>query len=306
MDARIAQFVAVMTLCLAGVAGAAVAAGAARPRDLHATAEALYAALNDEQRREATLPVGSPELRKEVFTGGERPGIQIKKLSTEQQALAVELLAAFTSADGKRQAEQVMAQETQDPGIGHYYLCFFGEPGAGRTYAWRIAEHHLTLVQLEVEKGEPKSFGPILLGADPPVLWADEEEKLIALYAALTPAEREDVVRTGRGVSTAALDGGVRVGDLGPSAQKAAKAVLEGRLAFFSDPIRERAEKIIAAHGGLEAMRIAFWGEATKKCRDGGRWDFKLGGESFLCDYENSRGHIHLSMKGELAEAPPK
>ena len=35
---------------------------------------------------------------------------------------------------------------------------------------------------------------------------------------------------------------------------------------------------------------------------DGGRWDFKLAGKSFLCDYEGSRAHIHFSMKGKLAE----
>ena len=297
MTARLACIAAVLAL------GLPLVALEAEPPGLHDTAQKLYASLSEEQRRTATLPVNSPEQRKEVFTGGERAGIQIKTLSAEQQALAVELLAAFTSPAGKKQAEAVMAQEVQDPGIGHYYLCFFGEPGPGKTYAWRIAEHHLTLVQLEVEKGEPRSFGPILLGADPPVLWAEEEEKLIALYATLTPQEREKVVRKGRGVSTAAIERGVAVGELNPLAQQAARAVLENRLAFFSDPIRQRAEKIIAAHGGLDAMQIAFWGEAAKKCRDGGRWDFKLGGAGFLCDYENSRGHIHLSMKGQLAEA---
>lgn len=286
--------------------GLSLVAVAAEPPGLHETAEKLYASLNDEQRRAATLPVDSPELRKEVFTGGERAGVQIKTLNSEQQALAVKLLEAFTSPVGKEQAEAVMAQEKQDPGIGHYYLCFFGQPGPGKTYAWRIAEHHLTLVQLEVEKGEPKSFGPILLGADPPVLWGEEEEKLIALYASMTPQEREKAARQGRGISTAAIERGVPVGELNPSAKEAARAVLENRLAFFSNPIRQRAEKIIAAHGGLDAMQIAFWGEATRKCRDGGRWDFKLGGAGFLCDYESSRGHIHLSMKGQLAEEPSR
>lgn len=277
--------------------------GFVRGATIQETAAKLYASLTDEQRKEASLPVDSPEQKKEVFTGGERAGIQIKKLNAEQGKLAVELLTAFTSPAGREKAEAVMAQETQDPGIGHYYLCFFGEPGPGKTYAWRIAEHHLTLVHMEVEKGEPKSFGPILLGADPPVLWAEEEERMIALFAALTPQERVKVLRKGRGISTAALDRGVRVGDLNPSARKAAGAVLDNRLAFFSDPIRQRAEKIIASQGGLDEMRIAFWGEATRKCRDGGRWDFKLGGDTFLCDYENSRGHIHLSMKGQLADS---
>ena len=49
-------------------------------------------------------------------------------------------------------------------------------------------------------------------------------------------------------------------------------------------------------------MKIAFFGEATKKCADGGKWDFKLGGPNFLCDYENTRGHIHLSMKAQAKD----
>ena len=47
-------------------------------------------------------------------------------------------------------------------------------------------------------------------------------------------------------------------------------------------------------------MHIAFYGKVDKKCREGGRWDFKLAGDDFLCDYEGSRGHIHLSLKGKL------
>jgi hypothetical protein len=31
-------------------------------------------------------------------------------------------------------------------------------------------------------------------------------------------------------------------------------------------------------------------------------WDFKLGGPTFLCDYENTRKHIHMSMRGSLKE----
>ena len=49
-------------------------------------------------------------------------------------------------------------------------------------------------------------------------------------------------------------------------------------------------------------MNVAFWGTADKRCRDGGKWDFKLGNANFLCDYENQRKHIHMSMKGKLAE----
>lgn len=158
------------------------------------SAQHLYASLSDEQKNEATLPFDSPERTREVFTGGERAGIQIKKLNADQQKLAMSMLVAFTSDYGKQKAIDIADQEsnTADPttGFARYYLCFFGEPGEGKTYAWRIAEHHLTLVHIEFDKGEPTSFGPILLGANPPTLWDEEEEKMIALHAAMTPDEQ--------------------------------------------------------------------------------------------------------------------
>jgi hypothetical protein len=122
----------------------------------------------------------------------------------------------------------------------------------------------------------------------------------------MTPDEHTRSSQQGRGISSEGWNGaGVRVGDLNPSAKKAAQAVLQSRLNFFSQPVRQRIEKIIASQGGLDRMRLGFWGAATQKCRDGGKWDFKLAGPSYLCDYENTRGHIHMSMEGSLAEFKP-
>jgi hypothetical protein len=95
---------------------------------------------------------------------------------------------------------------------------------------------------------------------------------------------------------------GAKVSDLSPTAQAKVKAIYEGRLKFFSEDIAGRIRRIADANGGVNGMGIAFWGPAEKRCRDGGKWDFKLGSTNFLCDYENQRKHIHMSMKGKLAE----
>lgn len=275
---------------------------------LVSTAEKLYASFNDEQRKQATLQFDDPERNKEVFTGGARAGIKIRTLNPEQQKMAIELLTAFTSDYGKAKALAIADQKTNnpadDPGIERYYVCYFGDVGPGKSYAWRIAEHHLTLVHVEVTDGKPTTFGPILLGADPPTLWDDEEDKMIALWGAMSPAEREKASAKGKGISSAPAKSGegIVAGDLSPSAKKALQAVLDNREEFFAGAVRKEIAEMLEHQGGLDALRVVFYGAAEKRCRDGGRWDFKLAGPSFLCDYEGTRGHIHLSMKGKLAD----
>ena len=225
--------VAAFTLALS----LAAFASAAQP-DLQKTAQQLYASLSDDQKKQATQPYDAPERTREVFTGGVRAGIHIKDLNQDQQQLAMALLTGFTSDYGRKKALAIADQpsNTNDPttGFGRYYLCFFGEPGEGKTYAWRIAEHHLTIVHMEIEKGQPSSFGPILLGANPPTLFDDEEDKLLALYAAMTPDEQAKSKQSGKGISSEILKGevGIKVGDLNPSAKKAAQAMFEHRLSF--------------------------------------------------------------------------
>ena len=38
---------------------------------------------------------------------------------------------------------------------------------------------------------------------------------------------------------------------------------------------------------------------ADKRCQEGGKWDWKIGGPTVLIDYASSGGHIHLSLKAE-------
>jgi hypothetical protein len=274
---------------------------------LQAQATDLFKSLTPEQRREALLPYDSPQRNAEVYTGGKRAGVQLTALDEKQRSAALGLLKSFTSDYGAKKCEAIAAQTPnpgEKPGFDKYYLAFFGEPGKDAKYAWRLSEHHLTLVHIEVADGEPASFGPILLGANPPTLWDDEEDALIALYAAMSAPEREKAKQDGNAVAAKPMENnaGVKVSELSPTARAKVKAVYENRLKFFSDDIRARIEKLVAANGGIDTMNVAFWGVADKRCRDGGKWDFKLGNANFLCDYENNRKHIHMSMKGKLAE----
>ena len=274
---------------------------------LQSQAQDVFKSLTPEQRKAALLAYDDPQRNAEVYTGGKRAGVQLSALDAKQRASALGLLKSFTSEYGEKKCEAIAAQTPnpgEQPGFDKYYLAFFGEPGKDAKYAWRLSEHHLTLVHLEVADGEPMSFGPILLGANPPTLWDEEEDALIALYAAMSAPEREKAKQEGNAVASKPMENnaGVKVSALSPTAQAKVKAVFDNRLKFFSDDVRARVEKLVAANGGIEAMNVAFWGVADKRCRDGGKWDFKLGNANFLCDYENNRKHIHLAMKGKLGD----
>jgi hypothetical protein len=272
---------------------------------LQDTAQKLFSSLTEDQKKDALLPFDSPERNSMVFPGGKRPGIQIKSLTPDQQKLAGELITRFTSDYGKQKVHAIADQKSNLPddpttGLGRYYLCFFGDPTRDKTYAWRIAEHHLTLVHVEIADGKATSFGPILLGANPPDLWDTEEEKMIALYAALTPDERARCTNPGKSNSSEPAKPNtktIRLSDLNPSAKAAADEIVNQRLSFFAEDIQQRIRAMIEKSAAPETLQIAFYRPAEKKCREGGRWDFKLFNDSFLCDYEGSRAHIHLSLK---------
>jgi hypothetical protein len=263
----------------------------------------LYQSLTPDQRKQVTLPFDSPERTKEVFPAGKRPGIQLRDLTDVQREKASALLRTFVSDYGWDKAQAIAKQDST--GIERFYLTYFGEPAAGKEYAWRLAEHHLTLLHVEYADGKLHSVGPILLGADPGTLWPDEEDQLISLFGTLNAAEKEKAVKTGKSISSAPIkDAGVAVSELNTDAQKKVQEVFEGRLRFFSPAVADQINQMLQDNGGLKSQKVAFWGEATKRCADGGRWDFKLGSKNFLCDYENTRGHIHLSVKASKDTGP--
>jgi len=258
----------------------------------------LFNSLTPEQKSRALLAYDDKQRNDQTFTPGLRAGIPLKDLTDDQRTQALNLLTLFTSDYGKQKSLAIANQDAKQGGINKYFLAFFGQPGKNQTFAWRIAEHHLTLVDIEFQNGHPTSFGPILLGANPSTLFDEDEDAMIALYHSLTIPEAATVFEHGAGASSAPLGlAGVPVYSLSPDAQAKVKAVLDSRLRFFSPDIKNRITTLIENQGGLTQMKLAFYGQAEKKCRDGGKWDFKLGNANFLCDYENSRGHIHMSLK---------
>ncbi|WP_435894617.1 DUF3500 domain-containing protein [Oceaniferula spumae] len=252
--------------------------------------------LDESQSKACLYPVTDKNRWQMQFTGGKRPGILISKLSETQRAQLDKTLRLVLSAEGLKLAEAVAKQDTPD-GIGKYWITCYGDPRKKENFAFRIAEHHLTVVHLEVAEGETKEFGPILLGSDPALVWQEDEKRMIEAWKKI--ADKKLLIKGKRGVSSAPMNetDGVAFTSINAAGQQALKEVWNHRLRIFTQPIQDRINRLHKARGGWEKSRVAFYNQEPEKlCIDGGRWDFKCGLPGMVWDLENSRGHIHLSL----------
>ncbi|MBT8045023.1 MAG: DUF3500 domain-containing protein [Verrucomicrobiae bacterium] len=213
------------------------------------------------------------------YTGGQRPGIQINQLNPKQRKLLERALQVVLSPYGWKMANEVAKQDaknSEDP-LGKYWITCFGDPRKD-DFAFRLAEHHLTIVHLEVAHGETKEFGPILLGANPPSLWKVDEQLLLAAWKNMD--NKTALMKDKKGVASKAMTEGegVMFCELSVPAQTAIKAAFQRRLNLFTKPLIDRIYKLHQARGGWEKSKVAFYNEVpTKRSIEGGRWDFKCG-----------------------------
>jgi hypothetical protein len=262
----------------------------------HAAAVKLYQSLTDDQKKDATLAYDDKEKYKEDFPAVVRKGIAFTKLTPEQKAMITEVIAAMTSDYGAMRCLEV-GKQTPDSAR---YLTYFGKPEDGKPFAWRIGQHHLTLIYAEFGKDLTAEFGPILLGGNPVnKLWEDEEKLLLELRAALSEAELKQVTGKGNNGSGQAIGrNGVKIKELSDKPKELAKKLFEQRLAVFSADRRKALEELIKKDGGVDELRIALWGDATKSHLDGGNYAWKFGSPSFVCDWQTvGKNHIHSTVR---------
>ena len=297
-------FAALLSRIPAGSQTASAPAEDPAQASLRSAAADLFGSLTDEQKQKALHPFTSPHREQVLFPGGARPGVQIKDLNDDQRKKLDLFLGAFLSEYGLKKAMAVVAQDKEAvSGLAKYYVNFFGAPSADAPWAVRIAEHHLTLVFVGAVPGQPLRIGPLLLGANPPDLWHEIEDAGIAAYAVVKEQKAAGALLEGKNPAAGPMgDGvGVKIADLPEAARPAVRGLLDEWLKILSPGVQAHVRKIVDAQGGVDALRFAFWGEGTARCEAGGKFDWKLEGPGFLCDFENTRGHVHLSLKGEAA-----
>jgi len=260
--------------------------------------------LDAAQRKACLLDVSDQRRWRMQYTGGKRPGIEISRLNPVQRVALEKALRLVLSDHGWRMANEVAGQDVRDGddgvdgggALGKYWITCFGDPRQG-DFAFRLAEHHLTIVQLELSEGEASEFGPILLGSNPPTLWKEDERDLMEAWKLV--ADEKILLKGKRAVASEPMnpDDGVAFASLNDKAQKALKDAWQRRLSIFKAPIRNRINKLHGQRGGWQKSRVAYYNEApAKRCKDGGRWDFKCGLPGMVWDFESSRGHIHMSL----------
>ena len=178
-------------------------------RPIKAAADALLAALSEEQRATVGYPVDAPEWRQwfNPEFNAMRHGILIETLDANQREIALGLLRASLSARGYQSARDAMrlnetlAEITGDwNGLGEwlYFLSIFGTPSETEPWGWQIDGHHLIVNCLVL--GNQVVMTPTFLGAEPIVADSgtyagtrmfDLEQALgLAVMRSLTPVQQ--------------------------------------------------------------------------------------------------------------------
>ena len=179
------------------------------------TANDFLNSLTREQRAKVMFPVDGSEWRHWAnIRPTIRDGIGFDELTEGQREGAFNMMRAALSVKGFATSRNIMrlnetlaelSGNTQLLSEWFYWLSFMGEPSETEPWGWQIDGHHLIINYFVL--GNRVAMSPLFLGSEP--VFADsgafqgttvlvaEREKAYALYASLTPQQREIAVLGG-------------------------------------------------------------------------------------------------------------
>lgn len=275
-------------------------------------------ALDADQHRHATVDFETDDRRAWTYLPGDRPGLMLGEMTTEQRHLALSILDDACSAAGAMTARAVIDLDlirrrlSGEPGADddQYWVRVLGDPRAEGPWAWRVNGHHLA-VHVTVVDGQVAAT-PQFFGAEPAVVpsgphrgvrtLAGEEELARSLLARLDPPQRSaaivadeapDDILTRRDpvADLAVVPTGVPWSRLSPPQQDGLGRLIRLYFDRAPAPVADAAWAA-AVEAGLDAISFA-WAGSTE--RGFGHY-YAVRGPTFLLECDNTQddaNHIH-------------
>lgn len=314
---------AVASLLVVTLMGAAMAASQRSATAMATAANGLLSGLSADQRAKVAFPFEGDERLRWHFIPNEtfpRKGLMIKEMNEAQRSLAHALLKTGLSQRGYMTVTGIMSLEdilkaTETGGKmardhEEYYFSIFGTPSAQGAWGWRAEGHHVSL-RFTIVKGEMIASSPAFLGTNPAEvrdgerkglrLLANREDTARALVASLDESQRRAAIINAVAPTDIATMNKNDIAPLDPPGIAAAALTAKQRdlltqvidaysSTMEADVAAERAKKIQQA--GADKITFAWAGEIER----GKKHYYRVQGPTFLIEFDNTQNdgnHVH-------------
>jgi hypothetical protein len=292
--------------------------------DMLKAAGEFRASLDAAQLKQSTYPLTDAERENWNFVPLPRQGLPFKRMTPDQQALGLAFLRSGLSAAGTAKAQAIMQLELflkeaekdtkgrRDP--TQYFITFFGEPSAARSWGWRFEGHHLSF-NFTVVDGKHVFFTPSFMGTNPAEVRSgprrgervlgEEEDAGFAFVESLNPEQRaaaiiaadplKEIVTTNKKRVDPLSPAGIPATRLTPPQRTRLEALVKLYLSRWRPELAEETFAKIAA-SGLDKLTFAWAGPID---RSKGRY-YRIQGPTFLIEFDNFQNnfnHVHTVVR---------
>ncbi|NBW97159.1 MAG: DUF3500 domain-containing protein [Planctomycetia bacterium] len=276
-------------------------------------AQALHASLTASQREAICFPwdyrhpkFGLLRTRVANNWNATKPAVKSDFFTADQQRMVRDIFERLVSPDWLERFDKQLEDDTG--GFGHEQsIALIGEPASGR-FQFLLSGRHMTL-RCDGDSAEHVAFGgPIFYGHDAGgfneeknhagnVFWP-QALAVNGVYGMLDGRQRNRALVPKAPRENAIAFRGAEAGDGLPVREldRDQRAELERVLALLLEPFRttdrEEARRCLAAQGGLEGCRLAFYRDDD--LGNDGVWDnWRLEGPAFVWHFRGAP-HVHV------------
>jgi len=305
------QFLQATSATLAGLAlmPRGLFAGTASGNDAETVIGELYNSLSEAQKKTICFGIKDPvRVRVNANWHVTKPLIGSDFYNDKQQAMIVEIVRRVTSEEGHKKLMQQLDED--DGGIGAYSLAIFGNPSRGESgkdpFECLITGRHLTL-RADGNSIENMAFGgPIVYGhgeesSAEDNLFYHQTVQVNKVFAALDSKQAEKaLLKDAPSETSVQVQGksgsfpGLAVGEMTADQKVVVKETLQKLLSPYRDQDSSEVMAIIAATGGLEQLRFAFYQQGD--LGSDRMWDiWRIEGPAFVCHFRGAP-HVHAYL----------